>query len=94
MTQEELQQNLGRVELEFVRWRGDARTRIEKLEADLAHSSEAFTGLLSRLDNYESRLKVLEEARQRQIAFNATVSLKEAKKDEKKEVKSFWERFK
>ena len=75
MTQEELQQNLGRVELEFVRWRGDARTRIEQLEALEHASSEGFGEL-------ESRIKVLEEARQRQIAFNATVALKK-NKDEK-----------
>ena len=84
---EKLSQAVGVMEFNQNRKNNEVNARLAALEALDHASSEGFGEL-------ESRIKVLEEARQRQIAFNATVSLKEAKKDEKKEVKSFWERFK
>ena len=69
----------------------EAKDRLEKLEEDLLHSGEAFTGLLSRLDNYESRIKVLEEARQKQIQLNQSFQLKAT--SSKPEIKSFWSLF-
>lgn len=65
-------------------------TRLEKLEGGEEASIEAYTDLLARLDNYETRLRTLEEARQKQIQLNSEL----LKESEVKEVKTFWDLFK
>ena len=90
MTIEEVGQEFGKFQLAFFKWKNEVNARLEKLEALEHAASEGFGEL-------ESRIKVLEEARQRQIAFNATVALK---KDEKAVEKpapisiKFWDIFK
>lgn len=48
----------------------DVENAIKKLEENNTHSGEAYSGLLSRLDNYENRIVELEKARARQIQLN------------------------
>ena len=88
----DLRQTTGIADFNQNKKNNEAKDRLEKLEEDLAHSAEAFTGLLSRLDNYESRIKVLEEARQKQIQLNQSFQLKAT--SSKPEIKPFWSLFK
>ena len=67
---------------------------IEALEKAVGEAQSAHTGL-ERLGDLESRIKVLEESRQRQIALNSTFIQKNTASQETKrvpvvEVKSFW----
>ena len=57
-------------QINFLKWKNEVNARLDKLETDNLHSSEAFTGLISRLDNYEDRIVALEEARKKQIILN------------------------
>ena len=71
-----------------------AREAIEALEKAVGEFQSAHTGL-ERLGELENRIKVLEEARKKQIEINTRLlSQQEARKESTKipvkEVKSFW----
>ena len=70
--------------------------RLTKLEEDNLHANEAYSGLLARLDNYESRIKTLEDARQVQIKLNiqAQDNFNELMDTPPKPKPSFWDIFK
>jgi len=71
--------------------------KLNEIDKAIGQFQQAHTGL-ERLGILEDRVKVLEEARKRQIDINARLlSLQEAKKIpviEIKERKSFWDLFK
>jgi len=64
-----------------------AKEAIENLEKAVEEFKQSHTAL-ERLGGLEERIKVLEEARVRQIALNSTFA--QVSPMEKKEVKSFW----